>query len=257
MQLLLHDDCLVNFLEKGVFGGIAASLIDCLHHGRRLLLDTHGNPLLLLLHHLVLVVVLGELGPETSEDLILVGLVLEHLHEIFHAGKVVEHCHTVVHDFLLGHAEVLKPGKCVFDSQYRGIGLKTHSCIRLRDHGRDLCTRLAQQNKAILVRLILRGDLLICSYSHIDLVLVIHDTLLVLLVSRVRRRAIEFSAILLAQLHIFSLLRLEELLALVEHVKVYLLEALSALNGLSEVLCRTFSLELLDLGPNSVWHVIA
>lgn len=113
MQLLLHDDCLVNFLEKGVFGGIAASLIDCLHHGRRLLLDTHGNPLLLLLHHFVLVVVLGELGPETSEDLILVGLVLEHLHEIFHAGKVVEHCHTVVHDFLLGHAEVLKPGKCV------------------------------------------------------------------------------------------------------------------------------------------------
>jgi len=62
---------------------------------------------------------------------------------------------------------------------------------------------------------------------------------------------------LVAQLGVFSLLGFKRYLALTEHVEVDLFEALSALDRLGEVLRGTLPLELFDLGPNGIWHVIA
>jgi hypothetical protein len=56
-------------------------------------------------------------------------------------------------------------------------------------------------------------------------------------------------------LGIFSLLSIEHLLTLVDHVSIQLLHLIGSLDGLREVLGGTLLLELLDLGPYGVGDV--
>jgi len=93
--------------------------------------------------------------------------------------------------------------------------------------------------------------------SHLDLLLVVEDALLVSLVYGRGSRAVERSAVLVAQLRIFGFLGLKCLFTRTDHVEVDLLQVCGALDGLREVLGSTLALELFNLGPNGVRHVVA
>jgi hypothetical protein len=135
LQLLLHDDGLIYFLEESALGRIVTGGVDSLHHGGSLLLDAHCDLLLLLLEGLILVVVLGELGPVALEDLVLLSLILVHLHEVLHYGKVVKHGNAIVHHFLFALSDGLELGEQLLDTIDGRVALDLSAGSGLRDHG--------------------------------------------------------------------------------------------------------------------------
>ena len=128
---------------------------------------------------------------------------------------------------------------------------------RLGDHCSHLLPSLGKKGEALSICFKLGFDLGVSSHSHIHLTLVFEQALLVLLVNRSRGGSVEFWTILISQLRIFSLFSINNLLARFNYIKIELFHALSTLDSLREVLSRALLLELFDLGPDRVWHVIA
>lgn len=91
--------------------------------------------------------------------------------------------------------------------------------------------RFREKGEALCVPLEKTLDLDVSGDSHVNLLLVFEETLLVLLIDSRGRWSVEVSAVLVAQLSILVLLGLERLLADVEHICVHRLHILRASDG--------------------------
>lgn len=98
-------------------------------------------------------------------------------------------------------------------------------------------------------------DLRVRGHSHIYLLLVVKQALLVGLVDRAGWWAVEPSAMLVSQLSVLLFLRINCLLADVEHISVHLLKVLRPRDGLREVLAGALLLELFNLRPDVIRNV--
>lgn len=125
---------------------------------------------------------LGVLGLELLEDFTLVRLVLVDLHELLDGVQIVVHGHAIVHDFLLALPDLLKLIELLLDADHRRIVCHVLGAGGLRDHASQLLARFREQGETLLVPLKHRLDLSVSGHCHIDLLLIIEQTLLVLLV---------------------------------------------------------------------------
>lgn len=71
----------------------------------------------------------GELGPEVREDLLLVRLVLEHFHEVFYAGEAIKHGNTIVHHLLFALTDRLELRKCVLNCHDGRVAIDVHAGV--------------------------------------------------------------------------------------------------------------------------------
>lgn len=161
-------------------------------------MDIDRDLLLLLLDLLVLSKVLLELCLSHLENVALTHLALVDLHQVLDDIELIIHRNAVVHDFLLLQTELIQLIERLLDCNYGRVLVHLASRDRLRDHLREVSSRLRQESKTISVSLKFSLDLLEGRRGCLHLDLILSHTLLVWLVALLRRGPVESGSMLVA-----------------------------------------------------------
>ena len=142
-QLILHNNRLVDLLEKLRLGWVVTHLAQNSTELGCVVLDDHSDLLFLLLDGLVLSKVFSVLGLKRLENFSLASRSLVNTHQFLYGVDVIVHCHAVLHDLFLLLTALFQESELLLNFLHSWVVLDVRSICRLGDHSGQLLARLA------------------------------------------------------------------------------------------------------------------